>query len=440
MADLSGVPGFQRVYDFVLFGVKCATLVFLFVAGFSAISPVLAAPQGERQIEGQGRRGKSDLESAFEAGRFDEFFALARPRAEKGDVEALFLLGKAYHLGKGVEPNRNEAWRFYDAAAQSGDPRAVHNMGSILVDEGYPDSALAYFRKALDSGLKMPSLYNIGRVLQSSCEKEQKSATCSSAGDAYIAAWNETNDIKMIDRAVRGLANACMIQRRLSGNADGNPEECAKAAEWAERGSRLGSGVSAYNRGALELDAGRYADAIPWFRLAYERGLPLAAFTLGEMSEVGKGGPRDRELALEWFKKGAELNDEKSSARVREYLGSSPSSPALFLRMPRPAGSEPFNLRLADMCGTGGKPYEHTPWMIVRSASEPEGMRAVSEEDVVLRGETDARAEFALSREDNEAFANAWRAEPDQLWLLYPGQSVRLIVSTKTRLDSGDCE
>ena len=45
-----------------------------------------------------------ELEKSFEAGSYQEFFRVAQQMAQEGNVDALFLLGKAYHLGKGGRP------------------------------------------------------------------------------------------------------------------------------------------------------------------------------------------------------------------------------------------------------------------------------------------------------------------------------------------------
>lgn len=41
----------------------------------------------------------SELELLFKSEDYDVFFATAEKKAQEGDAEALFLLGKAHHLG-----------------------------------------------------------------------------------------------------------------------------------------------------------------------------------------------------------------------------------------------------------------------------------------------------------------------------------------------------
>ena len=75
----------------------------------------------------------SELERLFDAGRYEQFMKLAAPLARKGDPDALFLLGKAHHSGKGVAENAVRARAFYEQAAEKNHARATHNLGSLAM-------------------------------------------------------------------------------------------------------------------------------------------------------------------------------------------------------------------------------------------------------------------------------------------------------------------
>ncbi|MCY4673957.1 MAG: tetratricopeptide repeat protein [Bacteroidetes bacterium] len=50
-------------------------------------------------------------------------------RAEQGDAEAQYELGKAYSVGEGVPQNSTEAVRWYRKAAEQGHPLAQYELG-----------------------------------------------------------------------------------------------------------------------------------------------------------------------------------------------------------------------------------------------------------------------------------------------------------------------
>lgn len=60
------------------------------------------------------------LEQLFETGRYAEFLSQAQQAAAAGDAEALLLLGKAHHTGKGARMDWTRAREFYEQARQLG--------------------------------------------------------------------------------------------------------------------------------------------------------------------------------------------------------------------------------------------------------------------------------------------------------------------------------
>src|SRR5690606_12737030 len=67
----------------------------------------------------------TQLEEVFETEQYPEFLAQARAAAQAGNTDALFLLGKAYHLGQGVEKNILTARGYYLKADAQGSARAA---------------------------------------------------------------------------------------------------------------------------------------------------------------------------------------------------------------------------------------------------------------------------------------------------------------------------
>lgn len=83
-------------------------------------------------------------------------------------------------------------------------------------------------------------------------------------------------------------------------------------------------------------------------------------------------------------------------------------------------------MRLTDVPGPMGHALAHTPWKIVKSSEMPRGMGVISNDAVLLDGETDAQGLVQLSEGQQKTLGKAYQAHPNSLWLLYPGQAVQL--------------
>lgn len=86
-------------------------------------------------------------------------------KAENGDAEAQFLLGKRFDLGKGVEQNDSQAVEWYYKAAKQGHAGAQCNMGYMCVVglgvEQNKRAAFDWFRKS-NKGGEIQGTINLG--------------------------------------------------------------------------------------------------------------------------------------------------------------------------------------------------------------------------------------------------------------------------------------
>jgi TPR repeat protein len=263
------------------------------------------------------------LEQLFESGRYSEFLDAAKPLAEKGDAGAQFLLGKAYHLGKGVETDTERALALYSLAAGQNNARAENNLGLMVMEQRQDQrAALVHFKRALELGLKEPAVRNARIARMTLCEAERDEEMCIAAGEDYVQAWQTEHNNEMLDRAVSAYATACSSVRYLNKFTTGSRMTaepvpvCARALDLAETGARLGLARSTHNRGALDHEAGGYDEAIKWFKRAYERGFGLSAYVIGTMHEKGQGVPQNDAEALGWFKRAAELKEARALERL----------------------------------------------------------------------------------------------------------------------------
>ena len=105
----------------------------------------------------QARVLKKDLEAMTQLGRkylygrlglqkdAQKAFKLWKEAAELGSIDALFLLGNAYHFGDGVEKNAEKAAQFWSKAAMQGNAEARHNLGAMEEIKGNHDNAVKHY-------------------------------------------------------------------------------------------------------------------------------------------------------------------------------------------------------------------------------------------------------------------------------------------------------
>ncbi len=72
--------------------------------------------------------------------------------AARGDPDALFNMGQAHNLGRGVPMNRAMAQDYYRRAAEKGHVAAMANLGISLWQEGRRAEALVHLRQAAEQG------------------------------------------------------------------------------------------------------------------------------------------------------------------------------------------------------------------------------------------------------------------------------------------------
>ncbi len=103
--------------------------------------------------------------------------------------DAVLAMGWFYLNGVGVEPDIEEAKRWYKKSARQGDPRAMFSLGQMAYDERDYTDALVWFRRAADKD-HTRSLFWIGKLLWrglgSSTDKKQAMALFQKAGTAKV--------------------------------------------------------------------------------------------------------------------------------------------------------------------------------------------------------------------------------------------------------------
>ena len=70
---------------------------------------------------------------AFQAGRHAKAVELAKPLADQGNAEALYLMGFAHESGQGAEASKDKALEYYRKAAAGKHKDAVYRLSFILL-------------------------------------------------------------------------------------------------------------------------------------------------------------------------------------------------------------------------------------------------------------------------------------------------------------------
>lgn len=137
--------------------------------GTSTASPAPAAspdPLAQQTVAGAANNVAKPVQeaaNAFAQGRFDQAMKLAKPLADQGDGDALYLLGLAHETGQGLERSRDKALEFYRKAAAAKQKDAPFRISLILLasdNEAERNEA----RKMLEAAAKSDSTV-AGRIL-----------------------------------------------------------------------------------------------------------------------------------------------------------------------------------------------------------------------------------------------------------------------------------
>ena len=121
-------------------------------------------------------------------------------------------------------------------------------------------------------------------------------------------------------------------------------------------------------------------------------------------------------------------------ASQKSFVGPEPQNYP-FPRLPQsamPVRELKFNLALTDVPGPQGHPLAYTPWKIARSRGAPEGLALVEEDQLVASGRTDAEGRIKLDAAQEKEVARAYCQDPNAVWLVHPGHTVRLSVASES--------
>ena len=121
----------------------------------TAAAAVLAAPVLADTKAGVDAWERGDYKSAV-----DQW----RQEAAKGDADALFNLGQAYKLGRGVPVDPQKSESYYRQAAERGHEQAADYYGLVMFQNGKPRDAVPYLEASAARG-EPRAQYIVGTML-----------------------------------------------------------------------------------------------------------------------------------------------------------------------------------------------------------------------------------------------------------------------------------
>ena len=169
-----------------------------------------------------------------------------RRAAAKGDPDAMFNLGQAYKLGRGVPADTVRAQDYYRQAADLGHTQAADNYGLALFQNGKPRDAIPYLEKASERG-DARAQYILGTMLfngvdigkdwvrayalltQAQRAGLPQASSARAQMDQHIPADERRNGVAMADR-MAAQAAAAQVADTVAGQSTGSIPAHAAAA------------------------------------------------------------------------------------------------------------------------------------------------------------------------------------------------------------------
>ncbi len=234
-----------------------------------------------------------------------------RQMAERGNPEAMFLLGSCYDFGLALPADRQKALFWYKKAALKGNDLAMVNLSFLLERVDHPDYDRIFYwlQKAASKGnaygmLNLVGLYAEGRGV---AKNERK---------AFY--WAKK-------AAEKGMPEAMSMVGSFYEQGIGVTQDRQQALFWYRKAAEKGDVKGMFSLGTfilLDKSGGmNKAEAVRWLKLAAEKGYSSAYHNLGYCYYNGVGVPKDIEMAKYWYQKAAEEGDEEAKKILQEISG-----------------------------------------------------------------------------------------------------------------------
>ena len=256
-----------------------------------------------------------------------------KQHAEQGDAEAMYQLGRFYHIGEVVEADYDKAMTLYHRANALGYPLAANNIGALYDDMGEPEKSVEWFEQGIRQDDKRATI-NLGRfyllgigVGQDTFKGMQMLEKYDDDGfvlyllaqvyDGVIGYGVPINYPKALEyyllaeKNKQDLTNEDLMTLynnlgTLYNAHEDIPTNYVEAQKYLTKAAEMGLPHAMYGLANLHGFKGDKKQAFKWYLKAAENGLIDAYYYVGNAYKRGEGVQQDSQKALKWLELAAE--------------------------------------------------------------------------------------------------------------------------------------
>jgi len=221
-------------------------LIVTFCMSISRPPHSISAGEGERIAnellkDRKEKKRASRVKNEAEQEAFQEILKVLKRKAEAGDPEAQYQLGRHFDFGRGVERDGIEAAKWYEKAALQNHIKAQHALGLLNTQAKYyvfanPKESVKWFRAAAEQG-HASSQHSLGMAYEH--------------GNGVLRNYKEA--AKWYQRAaMQGDGMAMHDLAGLYARGLGVPKDLVKAYAWNNVSAAQGWGMAIQYREDLE--------------------------------------------------------------------------------------------------------------------------------------------------------------------------------------------
>ena len=222
-------------------------------------------------------------------------------RIEQGDAEAMYQLGRFYHIGEVVEADYDKAMTLYHRANALGYPLAANNIGALYDDMGEPEKSVEWFEQGIRQGDKRATI-NLGRFYLLGIAVEQDTFKGMQMLEKYDNDGPASYLLAQVYDGVIGYEVPINYPKAL---------EYYLLAEKNKQDLTNEDLMTLYNNLGMLYNAHEdiptnYVEAQKYLTKAAENGLIDAYYYVGNAYKRGEGVQQDSQKALKWLELAAE--------------------------------------------------------------------------------------------------------------------------------------
>ncbi len=236
----------------------------------------------------------------FDKGEHAKAVELAKPLAEKGDKDAIYLLGFAYENGQGVEASVDKAIEYYRKGQAKNHADSIYRLASILLASGQGDKAQEGRETLEKYAVTDPTV--AGRILGEAFLLGR--LTPEPAPETAVKWWlKAANAGDVLSMVLLGRLYDGQFGQTPLINAKTAYEYFLKAADKGDASAMVAVGIRLLKSDAVAADEKKGTE---WLVEAIKAGNLTGWLSLGDYQANIKENPKS---ALEYYVKGAEAGN-----------------------------------------------------------------------------------------------------------------------------------